>query len=68
MDLLECLRNFLFRLFKQAIELTLLQVAHKDLLLLSLSHLAKLPQLILLEDTEGFQVRDPLLADLVVIY
>jgi hypothetical protein len=65
---LEFLGNLLFGLLKQPIELALLQVAHKDLLLLGLGHLAELPQLILLEYAEGFQVRDPLLTDLVVIY
>ena len=65
---LECQWNLLFRLLKQPIELSLLQVAHKDLLLLGLGHLAELPKLILLEDAKGFQVRDPLLADLVVVY
>ena len=45
----------------------MLQVADKDLLLLSLSHLAKLPELILLENSESLEIRDPLLSNLVVV-
>lgn len=58
----------LLLLLHEAIELALLEVAHKDLLLLSLRHLSKLPELILLEDPKGLEVGDPLLSDLVVVY
>jgi len=45
---------------KNALEFTLLQVTNQYLLLLSLAHLAKLPELILLEDAEGLHVLGPL--------
>lgn len=65
---LEWLSTLLWLLLKETIELALLQVADKDLLLLRLSHLAELPELVLLENAEGFEIGDPLLADLVVVY
>ena len=37
------------------------------MLLLSLSHLAKLPELILLENSKSLEIRDPLLSNLVVV-
>jgi hypothetical protein len=45
----------------------LLEVANEDLLLLSLCHLAELPQLILLENSERLKVRYPLLSDLFIV-
>ena len=53
---------------KEPVELSLLEVANENLSLLRLSHLAKLPELVLLKHTKGFEVRDPLLSDLLVIY
>ena len=57
---------FLF-LFEKAIEFTLLKIADQNLLLLSLSHLPKLPKLILLENSKRFQIRDPLFSNLIIV-
>lgn len=67
LDLEGLLLDGLLVLLHEPIELSLLVIADEDLSLLGLSHLAELPQLVLLEDTEGLEVRDPLLPDLVVV-
>ena len=52
-------QNFIL-LVNETLELALLEVADQNLLLLLVIHLAELPQLILLENTKGTQVRSPL--------
>lgn len=47
-------------LVDEALEFTLLQIANQNLSLLRLVHLTELPQLILLEDSEGAEVWGPL--------
>lgn len=59
------LLQILVLLVNEPLELALLQVTHEDLLLLRVVHLTELPQLVLLEYTEGAQIRAPLLAQVI---
>lgn len=49
---------------KQALKLALLEIANQDLALLALRHGTELAELVVLEKSEGFQVRNPLFANL----
>ena len=59
------LGQLLVLLVNETLEFTLLQIAYEDLLLLRVVHLTELPQLVLLENAEGSQIRAPLLAQVI---
>lgn len=48
--------NHVVLLLDESLELALLEVANQDLALLAVIHLAKLPELVLLEDTKGPEI------------
>jgi len=58
----------LILVLNKSLEFALLEVANQDLLLLSVVHLAELPQLVLLEDSERTQVRRPLLLQILHLF